>query len=124
MKKQHFHGNLQKKNLNTLSPPVARQFLNKKHGLLPLDDVTEIWRVIVKIKLNCDALCWPHNSKEMTIMNCLCTVSTVQVLSTNFSVTFNNPGQPVFRICACADRFTAHSTIPKAIYRELRVAVH
>jgi hypothetical protein len=34
----------------------------------------------------------------------------------NFSVTFNNPGQTVFKTCACADRFTAHSAIPKAIY--------
>ena len=87
-----------------------------RHGLLSLDDVTEFWRVIMKIKPSRDALCWPHNSKDMTIMNCLCTVSNAQVLSTNFSVTFNNPGQTAFRICTCADRYTAHSTIPKAIY--------
>jgi hypothetical protein len=95
---------------------AASQLFNKRHGLLSLDSVTEFWRVIMKIKLNYDALRWSHNSKEMTIMNCLCTVSNVQVLSTNFSVTFNNPGQTVFRICACVDRFMAHSTIPKAIY--------
>jgi len=87
-----------------------------RRGLLSLDDVTEFWRVIMKIKPSHNALCWPHNSKDVTIMNCLCTVSNVQVLSTNFSVTFNNPGHTVFRICARAGRFTAHSTVPKAIY--------
>ena len=99
---------------------IARQLFNKRDGLLSLDDVTEFRRVITKIKVNRDAPCWPHNSKEMTIINCLCTVSNVQSFVDKISqwhlITLQ---QTVFRICACADRFTAHSTIPQSnIYRD------